>query len=171
MKINWKSTFQLIGIGLLLILGVMIILPNFLNVQGGPARQAEGPTVTGTMNRAQQYLFKENNQFTTNFEELGIGLKSETEDYVYKIVFQSNPQSVMNIGQAKRKGFKSYVGLVYVVKVGEEYTTITKMCKSIKSSPLSKLPQIPELPKNAATSEDINCPSGFEPLYPRSKKR
>ena len=165
MKINWKLAFEITGIGLLLILGVMIILPNFLTVQGGPARQPEGKTVTGTMNRAQQYFFKENNQFTTNFQKLELGIKSETEDYVYKIVSQSNPQSVMNVGRAKRKGMKSYVELVYVVKVNEEYTTIKKLCESNNDLPLSDIPKIPKLPENAATSEDIKCPSGFESLW------
>lgn len=170
MKINWKSAFKIIGIGLLLILGFMIVLPNFLTTDG-KAIQPEGKTVTGSMNRAQQYFFKENNQFTTNFDELELGIKSETKDYFYKIVLQSNPQSVMHVGQTKRRGLKSYVGLVYIVKVGEEYITIKEMCESIKSSPLSDIPKIPKLPKNAATSEDINCPSGFEPLYPGRKKR
>ena len=169
MKINWKLAFKITGIGFLLILGAIIILPNFLTVQGGPARQAEGPTVTGTMNRAQQYLFKENNQFTTNFEQLWIGMKSETEGYIYKIVSQSNPQSVMNIGQAKRRGMKSYVGLVYVVKVEGEDITIAELCESKKY--LTQLPKMPKLAEDASKREDIKCPSGFESLYPGRNKR
>ena len=177
MKINWKSAFKITGIGLLLILGVkvvMILLPNFLN-ERGPARQPEGPTVTGSMNRAQQYFFKENNRLTTYNEMRNlVGFDPEgyqANDHLIKSVYQPNLQSVINIGQAKRKGIKSYVGLVYIVKVGEEYITIKEMCKSIKSSPLSDIPKIPKLPKNAAISEDIKCPSGFEPLYPGRKKR
>ncbi|MDY6901343.1 MAG: type IV pilin-like G/H family protein, partial [Cyanobacteriota bacterium] len=113
-------------------------------------------------------LFKENNRLAT-FSEIRqiFGFCSEgyqTDNYLIKNIYQSNLQSVMNIGQAKRKGFKSYVGLVYVVKVAEEYITIVEMCKSIKDLPLSNIPRIPKLPKNAATSEDIKCPSGFESL-------
>lgn len=148
-------------IGLLVL--VVIIAPAFKNVPG-PARQQEGPTYTGSMNRAQEYYFKENNQLTTNLDELELGIKSQTKNYVYKIVSQSNPQSAMHIGQAKRRGIKSYVGLVYVIKVGEENTTITQLCKSIKDLPLSKLPQIPKLPKNATKYEDVKCPSGFKSL-------
>ncbi|MDY6901344.1 MAG: type IV pilin-like G/H family protein [Cyanobacteriota bacterium] len=165
MKINWKFALNITGVGLLLILGVIIVLPNFLN-QPSIARQNVGKTFAGSMNRAQEVFFKENNRLATfgerrkllGFEPAGY----QTGNYLLKSVYQPNLQSVMNIGQAKRKGFKSYVGLVYVVKVGEEYITIKKMCESIKDLPLSKLPQIPQLPENAATSEDINCPSGFE---------
>lgn len=147
----------------LLILGV-IKAPDFITVQEGPARQQEGPTVTGSMNRAQQAYFEENNELTTNLEELELGIRSETEDYVYKIVSQSNFQSVIHISQAKRKRLKSYVGFVYVTKVGENNITITQLCESIKPLRLSKLPQIPKLPENAAKSEDIKCPSGFKSL-------
>jgi len=167
MKINWKSAFEITGIGLLLILGVIILLPDFLN-RDGKLPLNQGKTVTGSMNRAQQALFKENNRLAT-FGEIreifGFELEGyQTDNYLIKSVYQPNLQSVMNIGQARRKVFTSYVGLVYVAKVDEEYITIAKMCKSIKSLPLSKLPQIPELPKNASTSEDINCPSGFKSL-------
>ena len=58
MKINWKINKAIYIITpVLLIVLIIILLPNFLTVQGGPARQPEGANVTGTMNRAQQAYF------------------------------------------------------------------------------------------------------------------
>ena len=132
-------------------------------------RQNEGKAYIGSMNRAQQAFFEKNNKLTTNIKELELGTKSEMDDYVYKIVLQSNPQSVMNIGQAKRRGMKSYVGLVYVVKVEGEDITIAELCETKKY--LTQLPKMPKLAEDASKSEDIKCPSGFESLYPGRKKR
>ena len=132
-------------------------------------RQNEGKAYIGSMNRAQQAFFEKNNKLTTNIKELELGTKSEMDDYVYKIVLQSNPQSVMNIGRDKRRGMKSYVGLVYVVKVEGEDITIAELCESKKY--LTQLPKMPKLAEDASKSEDIKCPSGFESLYPGRKKR
>ncbi len=132
-------------------------------------RQNEGKAYIGSMNRAQQAFFEKNNKLTTNIKELELGTKSEMDDYVYKIVLQSNPQSVMNIGRDKRRGMKSYVGLVYVVKVEGEDITIAELCETKKY--LTQLPKMPKLAEDASKSEDIKCPSGFESLYPGRKKR
>ena len=67
----------------------------------------------------------------------------------------------MNIAQAKREGFKSYVGLVYLAETNfGETITIAKLCETTKA--LSKPPQMPRIPKNYL--EEIKCPSGFESL-------
>ena len=132
-------------------------------------RQNEGKAYIGSMNRAQQAFFENNYKLTTNIKELELGTKSEMDDYVYKIVLQSNPQSVMNIGRDKRRGMKSYVGLVYVVKVEGEDITIAELCETKKY--LTQLPKMPKLAEDASKSEDIKCPSGFESLYPGRKKR
>jgi hypothetical protein len=162
MKINWKFAFQLTWIGLFLVLAIKILLPNFLN-KPLIARQNEGKTVTGSMNRAQQAYYLENNKFSTSIEALGLGIKQETNQYIYKMILQPNSQSVMNIAQSKHEKFKSYVGLVYSTKVDNdtgETITYTKLCET--SEALSKLPQMPEIPKNS--SEIIKCPSGFKSI-------
>lgn len=129
------------------------------------AEKIDGKIYVGSMNRAQQAYFLENAKFSTSIEKLGLGIKSETEDYTFKIMPQSNQkESVMNIAQAKREGLKSYVGLVYSTKVDNdtgETITYTKLCET--SEALSKLPQMPEIPKNS--SEIIECPSGFKSLW------
>ena len=126
------------------------------------ARKTEGKIYVASMNRAQQAYFLENEKFSTSIEKLGLGIKQETEDYIFKIVPTSNlAKSVMNFAQAKREGLKSYVGLVYITKVIEtdEMITFAKLCET--SQALSKPPAMPNIPKNV-TSEDIKCPSGFQ---------
>lgn len=114
------------------------------------------------MNRAQQAYYLENDKFSASIEELGLGIKPETEDYTFKIVNQSNQKkSVMNIAQAKREGFKSYVGLVYLTKIDNdtgETVTLAKLCETDRA--LSKPPKMPKIPNNS--SEKIECPSGFK---------
>lgn len=126
------------------------------------ARSSEGKVYVGSMNRAQQAYFLENDKFSTSIEKLGLGIKPETEDYVYKIVPQSNQkQSVMNIAQAKRKGLKSYVGLVYFTKINNsEIVTRANLCETTQA--LSKPPKMPKIPKDS--SEEIKCPSGFKAM-------
>ncbi len=130
--------------------------------QANKSREGEGKTYVGSMNRAHQAYFVDNNKFATKLEELELGIKSETEDYVYTIVPQpGNTKSVMNIGQAKSENLKSYVGLVYLTEVNGETVTLAKLCET--SQALSKPPQMPTIPKNS--SEQIECPSGFTSLY------
>jgi len=124
------------------------------------ARNREAKTIVGSMNRAQQAYYLENDKFSTKFSELGLGLKQETEHYVYKIVPQSS-KSIMNIGQAKVKGLNSYVGLVYITEVNNgEKITLAKLCETTQA--LSRTPKMPRIPNNS--SEEIKCPSGFKAL-------
>ena len=156
-----KLVNGLTAIGLF-VLVVIAVFPSFLN-KPQPARQSVGKTDVGAMNRAQRAYFEENNKLAKNLDELQLGIKSETNNYVYKIILQPDYQSVMNIAQAKREGLKSYVGLTYIAKIGNENLTISNLCET--DQPLSKLPQMPSLNKKALDSNRIiKCPSGFKSL-------
>lgn len=125
--------------------------------QADRERNSEAKTVVGVMNRAQQAYYLENGKFSTKFNELGLGLKQEAENFAYKIVPQSS-KIVMNIGRAKRKGLSSYVGLVYVTKNDDgETITRAKLCETNKV--LSRPPRMPRIRQNSL--EGIKCPSGF----------
>ena len=128
--------------------------------QPDKARNSEAKTIVGSMNRAQQAYYLENDKFSTKLSELGLGVKQETEHFAYKVVPQSS-KSVMNIGQAKVKGLNSYVGLVYLIKTNNgETVTFAKLCET--SRVLSRPPRMPRIPQNS--SEEIKCPSGFTTL-------
>ncbi|KKI98954.1 type IV pilin-like G/H family protein [Prochlorothrix hollandica] len=70
----------------IIIIGILsaIALPSFLN-QANKARESEAKQYTGSMNRAQQTVFLENTEFTTDFGKLGLGIASNTTNYVYSM--------------------------------------------------------------------------------------
>lgn len=140
----------------------VIGLADIAKNQANKARQSEGKTYVGSMNRAHQAYYLENNKFAKNLEELQLGINRETENYVYKVVPQSSEtKSVMNIAQAKTKELNTYIGLVYITENnnGEKITT-AKLCET--SQTLSRVPRMSKIPKKS--SEEMKCPSGFKAL-------
>lgn len=128
------------------------------------AQQAEGKQNTGAMSRAQQAYYLENEKFTTKIEELGIGIKSETENYSYKILPQGNQrQSVMMTAQAKRPGLRSYTGAVFVVKSNDERLTVAQLCET--DEPSMTPPAMPATPRTV--SAEIQCATGSHSAWRR----
>jgi len=124
------------------------------------ARQSEAKQYVSAMNRAQQAFYAENARFSPSIEKLGIGIKSETENYSYSIVLSNDKRFVQSIGLAKRDGLKNYTGIVYLTKNSDgEYTsTQSRLCES--NQPSKELPGKP----TATNFPDIQCPSDFSEL-------
>ena len=80
----------------IIIIGILsaIALPSFLN-QANKARESEAKQYVGSMNRAQQATYLEKSQFTTDFGNLGLGIASNTTNYVYSI---AAPTAVVAVG-------------------------------------------------------------------------
>jgi type II secretory pathway pseudopilin PulG len=132
-----------------------------LQSQVNRAQQSEGKQYVGSMNRVQQAYYLENQKFANEINELGIGIKPETENYRYRIVPQGNStQSVMMTAQAKRPELRSYTGAVFVVKDNNENLTIAAICET--DQPSSTPPAMPIAPSNIKTP--IQCPSGSHRL-------
>jgi type IV pilus assembly protein PilA len=70
----------------IIIIGILsaIALPSFLN-QANKARESEGKQYAGSMNRGQQTRYLENQEFTGNIEDLGLGIQTQTTNYTYKV--------------------------------------------------------------------------------------
>jgi hypothetical protein len=85
------------------------------------------------MNRAQQAFYLEKVKFATSVDELGIGIKTETENYSYRTV-PSN-RFTIQIGASKKSELKSYVGAVYLAKIGgsNDVTSLAILCESNNS--------------------------------------
>lgn len=126
----------------IIIIGILsaIALPSFLN-QANKAKQSEAKTIVGSMNRAQQAYYLENGKFAeasdeaesqATFGKLGLGVRTETENYKYLIKGGTNlttSQSQLVTASAPLKVYIGGVG-VSVVSDTSEATTIALLCES-----------------------------------------
>jgi Type IV pilin-like G and H, putative len=110
------------------------------------------------MNRGQQAVFLETNQFAGSIEGIGLGLKAESEAYTYRVVPQADPKrSVVNMAIAKGAGV-SFLGLVYVVVDGSgDKLSIVQICSTDR--PLTTAPTLGAGPQKE--NDPIVCPDGF----------
>jgi type II secretion system protein G len=121
----------------IIIIGILaaIALPSFLN-QANKAKQSEAKTYTGSMNRGQQAYYLENDEFSTEIGELGLGIKTQTANYIYASdTFQSTvPVGITNRGYpvSDTAPIKAYVGGVNVatIQATSEATTLAVLCEA-----------------------------------------
>ncbi|WP_375512329.1 type IV pilin-like G/H family protein [uncultured Nostoc sp.] len=115
----------------IIIIGILsaIALPSFLN-QANKGKQSEAKQYTGSMNRAQQAYFLENAAFTSTMDQLGLGIRTQTENYAYAI--NGNTTQVANNGISLKPVLKSYQGVVIksTVLSTSEATTLAVLCQS-----------------------------------------
>lgn len=88
-----------------------IAIPAMLS-QGNKARQTEAKTTVSTMSKTQQIHYMEHGYFASSLGELNLGMKDETQNYLYSITVDI-PNHAMNIGRAKEDVLKSYIGIAY----------------------------------------------------------
>ena len=137
----------------IIIIGILaaIALPSYLN-QANKGKQAEAKTYIGSMNRAQQALYLENNYFAAEkaFGDLGLGIATQTVNYTYKIVNgateaptdPANPgdsSQVTNQAQPRAAALKAYIGGVNVGQIQDtsEATTLAILCEGKIASGLT----------------------------------
>jgi type IV pilus assembly protein PilA len=128
----------------IIIIGILsaIALPSFLN-QANKARQSEAKTYIGSINRAQQAYYMENNGFSDDIVKLGIGINDQTDNYAYAITASTtDPGETVNAQAAPEGGatasVKAYIG---GVKIGTasgtgEATTLAILCEAL-SAPIN----------------------------------
>jgi len=111
--------------------------------------------------QVQQAHYKEQGKFATKFEEVSIGLRTETEAYRYKIIPQGdNTQSVMMTAEAKNTALPSYTGFVFVTKVNGQTKTVAQICETNQPSTQPPAIQVPSV----GGSLEIKCPVGSRSL-------
>lgn len=84
---NANSGFTLIELLIVIVvIGILsaIALPSFLN-QAKKAKQSEAKMYIASMNRGHQAVYLERGAFTTNLNDLGLGIRPETTSYIYRI--------------------------------------------------------------------------------------
>jgi len=121
----------------IIIIGILaaIALPSFLN-QANKAKQSEAKTYVGSMNRGQQAYYLENDEFSTEIGELGLGIKTQTANYVYS---SDNAQTTVPPGITNKAAaatptapIKAYMGAVNVatIQATSEATTLAVLCEA-----------------------------------------
>jgi type IV pilus assembly protein PilA len=129
----------------IIIIGILaaIALPSLL-AQVNKAKQSEAKNNIGVMNRAQQAYQLEYQTFQTDVPQLGVGIKTLTQNYQYNIEQGGSPSVVVNRAGAIKNALKSYLGIVETkVVVGSatgEVLSIAQACESKNPMLLADLP-------------------------------
>ena len=121
----------------IIIIGILaaIALPSFLN-QANKAKQSEAKTYAGSMNRGQQAYYLENDEFSTEIGELGLGIKTQTANYLYSStdLQTTAPAGVTNRAAAANATapIRTYLGAVNVatIQTTSEATTLAVLCEA-----------------------------------------
>ncbi|NEQ49505.1 MAG: prepilin-type N-terminal cleavage/methylation domain-containing protein [Leptolyngbya sp. SIO3F4] len=123
----------------IIIIGILaaIALPSFLN-QANKAKQSEAKTYIGSINRAQQAYYLENNEFATHatFTQLGLGIDTKTTNYTYSIATDANNDSyAISVADPEGSALKAYAGAVRLgtVQGTGEATTLAILCEALKA--------------------------------------
>ena len=120
------------------------------------AKEREGRSLIGSLLRGQQAYFLEKETFTTDMKELGVGIE-DSEEYSYTLQIMSGGdlrRSIFVTGTPKTGGLRSFTGAVFVIKEGEENTTITGICETIEPS------MTPPQPPTLITTQSNNLMNG-----------
>ena len=169
----------------IIIIGILsaIALPSFLN-QANRARQSEAQTYAGSVNRAQQAYYLENNRFAApgavedgDFDDssealaaLGLGIAAETENYEY-LIEGGNPGRSASVF-AQSDADSALLGFIGGTAVGSttgeadgEATTLAVLCRS-EQTPVQKGGQLDfsEVTQDEVAVTPPECPEGFNAI-------
>lgn len=118
----------------IIIIGILaaIALPSFLN-QANKGKQAEAKQYVSSINKGQQAYFTEQGKFVTEqtkFNDLGVGIKTQTTNYKYEIK-DGDASKVSVHGSRINAGIKQYAGTVALVgPTGGDKTSQAVVCES-----------------------------------------
>ena len=116
----------------IIIIGILaaIALPSFLN-QANKAKESEAKTYVGSSVRAQQAYFLENNEFTSQFKQVELGINTSTKNYEYTMSSTKPKEAVYIFGQSLNTvTLRSMVGAVAVgAATSGEATTLGVLCR------------------------------------------
>ena len=157
----------------IIIIGILaaIALPAFLN-QANKAKQAEAKTNVGSMNRAQQAYYLEKAEFVDgavpeDFGKLGLGIKTETTNYIYDIAGGGKAgKLVNNFANPRVDPIKAYVGGVQLgeIAVTSEATTLATLCEAKAAKGIGGAAQGGEPTTIGATGKGPACNGLYDEL-------
>ncbi|WP_019501409.1 type IV pilin-like G/H family protein [Pseudanabaena sp. PCC 6802] len=167
-KKNSEKGFTLIELlVVIIIIGILaaIALPSFLN-QSNKAKQSEAKTYVGTLNKGQQAYFTEKNRFGSDINILGVGVKTQTENYdfnsanaAYDAGLPSN-NNATSTGTPRSVALRGYSGMVQlnVVASTSDVTSLAALCEMNQAGATT-----PVSPTSNATGGPT-CTAGTQPV-------
>ena len=130
--------------------------------------QSEGRVYVGSMSRAQQAYYLENQEFTTDFQSLGLGISEETDHYRYGILepdangdrSTSLEYRLVQYGLSKSESLHSFLSVVFVTinsNTGDR-TTVSTLCESEVSDVLT----VDDFSAITLPNALSTCPTGWQ---------
>lgn len=117
-------------------------------------------TSVNRLNRGQQGLFIEKSRFSSNIEDLGVGVQTETDDFFYRVRVFDNKR-VQTMGIPKKDGLNSYTGGVFVLRDryhSQNVSPLAILCESDR--PTKAIPPIPTASSEFSDAQ-LKCPPGY----------
>ncbi len=151
----------------IIIIGILaaIALPSFLN-QSNKAKQSEARTYVGTLNKTQAAYFTEKSRFSSDVLTMGVGLKTQTNDYLYdsknatynSVTYSAN--NATSTGTARAVSLRGYSGMVQLQVAGptSDITSLSVLCEVNAAGTSTPLTPIP------ATGGGPTCANGTQPV-------
>ncbi|HEY9877482.1 MAG TPA: type IV pilin-like G/H family protein [Leptolyngbyaceae cyanobacterium] len=155
----------------IIIIGILaaIALPAFLN-QAAKAKQSEAKQALGATNRGQQAYRLENNQFAPTVDNLGLGIKTDTNNFTYAGAASGGTtgaftapatdltKSAALYANAKdTAAVRNYSGAVYITTDDQNNaTTTTLLCEGDKPGAAAT----PAATAPTKISSTLNCAAG-----------
>jgi len=117
----------------IIIIGILsaIALPSFLS-QANKAKQSEAKQYLSSVNKGQQAVYAENNAFASDMTELGLGIKSATNNYTYTLgsgTFGATGLATPTGGVGS--ALKGYAATVGLVPSGDAKGTQSILCENV----------------------------------------
>ncbi|TVP60714.1 MAG: prepilin-type N-terminal cleavage/methylation domain-containing protein [Nodularia sp. (in: Bacteria)] len=125
----------------IIIIGILsaIALPSFLN-QANKARESEGKQYAGAMNRGQQTHYLENQIFSDDIENMGLGIATQTANYDYSlknsggtVLTEDDAKThVLNVADPRNSvNLRAFIGVTDLIQSGGATTTTAILCQKI----------------------------------------
>jgi len=123
----------------IIIIGILsaIALPSFLN-QANKGKQSEAKLYIGSINKAQQAYYTEKTSFATGILDLGVGIKTQSVNYVYTSTIGGTVNTTAAIAIANTSlvnaggALKNYAGFVSLISSGGaagDLTSVAMLCE------------------------------------------
>lgn len=164
----------------IIIIGILaaIALPSLLS-QVNKGKQAEAKQNIGTLNRSQQAFFLENDGFATDVPSVGIGIKTQTVNYIYTLPTVGSKknttndyyEAVNNVASALGTTLKSYIGQNFTTTGDTQTSEVLTLGYVCETNDIGTTGAGKVMAEGPADTTKTACPTGYKDLGNSGKKQ